>query len=250
MSMSSTDPCTMTIAGFDPSGGAGLLADIKTFEQLDVYGFGVMTANTLQDEERVRKVDWFPVKSILEQMDVLFNKYRIRYFKIGIVENSKMFTTIKEHVMAYDAEACIIWDPVLKSSSGYSFFENNMKLEKLLQHVFMVTPNLPEFNTLFKSEEDALAYSELCNIYLKGGHSEKAQGVDYLYNEREKTSFSADIPVVYPKHGSGCVLSSAITASLAMGHNLHDACRMGKNYTERFLSSHHSLLGWHNKISL
>lgn len=248
--MSPISPVAVSIAGFDPSGGAGVLADIKTFEQCGVYGMAVATANTIQDDRQVFHVDWMPADTILRQLDVLLQRFNPGHFKIGIIESSRTLQAVTEHIREFNPVAQIIWDPVLKSSSGYCFFENNAAPETLLENIFLVTPNLPEFETLLGDDDRALEYSANCHIYLKGGHSEAEKGVDHLFSNGIKTSFSAEKGGVYDKHGSGCVLSSAITAALASGHDLHGSCRLGKRYTEQFLSSHQSLLGWHKNISL
>jgi len=239
-------PIVMSIAGFDPSGGAGILADIKTFEQLNVQGFGVMTANTIQNDKEVVSVKWIPIEAILEQMDILLKRFEVGYFKIGIIENSEVFTTIKKHIIQYNPEAKIVWDPILKSSSGFTFFKNEIPLKDLLELVYLVTPNLPEFEKLFVDEESVLEHPAASNVFLKGGHSETRKGFDHLYSEGVRTVYSPGNGMVYPKHGSGCVLSSAITAFLAKEYSLPVACREGKKYTEQYLSSGTGLLGSHN----
>ena len=247
MIMNNLHQPVLSIAGFDPTGGAGVLADIKTFEQLGIYGFGVITANTIQDEDNVYDIRWQPLVLILEQMDRLFRKHTIKYVKIGIIENDKTFSALKNHLVNYNPEIHIIWDPVLKSSSGYSIFNYGQSTQQLLENVFLVTPNLPEFQRLFKDENEAVSLSHLLNIYLKGGHDTAQPGDDHLFNAGEKSTIRGLTTNVHEKHGSGCVLSSAITAALAGGESLENACRKGKNYTERFLASHPSLLGFHNK---
>lgn len=239
-------PIAMSIAGFDPSGGAGILADIKTFEQLNVQGFGVLTANTIQNDREVKDVKWMPIEDILGQLDVLLESFEVNYFKIGIVENSDVFTELKKRIIKHNRQAKIIWDPVLESSSGFTFFNNNLPIKELLKHVYLITPNLPEFEKLFANEREALEYSKNCNIYLKGGHHETEKGIDYLYSGATKTLFSSGEQDVYPKHGSGCVLSSAITAYLAKQEDLEISCEMAKTYTENYLSSSPSLLGQHS----
>ncbi len=239
-------PIAMSIAGFDPSGGAGILADIKTFEQLNVQGFGVLTANTIQNDREVKEVKWMPLEDILGQLDVLLECFEVSYFKVGIVENSEVFTELKKRIIKHNRHARIIWDPVLESSSGFAFFKNELPVKDLLKHVYLVTPNLPEFEKLFENEKEAFACSKSCNIYLKGGHHETERGIDYLYSDGTKILFSSGEQAVYPKHGSGCVLSSAITAYLAKGEDLEITCEMGKIYTENYLSSSASLLGQHS----
>ncbi|MBL6445158.1 hydroxymethylpyrimidine/phosphomethylpyrimidine kinase [Fulvivirga sp. 29W222] len=248
--MSTIHPIAMTIAGFDPCGGAGLLADIKTMEQHGVYGLGVATANTVQDENKVYSVNWHKTEVILEQLNVLLKKYEVDWVKVGILENSQCFAAIKRLLQKHNPEIKIIWDPVLRSSSGFQFFENDQELSTLLKGVYLITPNLPEFETLFKEEKKAVDASYLCNIYLKGGHHEKSPGTDYLFSQGNKMTFAANTVSIASKHGSGCVLSAAITASLALGQGLPQSCISAKTYTEKFLSSHSSLLGWHNKTSV
>ncbi len=238
-------PIAMSIAGFDPSGGAGILADIKTFEQLGVQGFGVLSANTIQNDREVRDVRWMPLEDILGQLDVLLEFFEVNYFKIGIIENSRVFTELKKRIIKHKPDAKIIWDPVLRSSSGFTFFNNELPVKELLRHVYMITPNMPEFEKMFVNEEEVMACSMSSNIYLKGGHHETEIGIDYLYSNGMKTMYSSGDEVLYPKHGSGCVLSSAITAYLAKGEDLEIACEMGKMYIERYLSSSTTLLGQH-----
>lgn len=248
--MNSIHPIAMTIAGYDPCAGAGLLADIKAMEQHGVYGMGTVTANTFQDEDKVYHVDWQKTDAILHQLNTLLDRYSIQWVKIGIIENSKSFSAIKKHLLKYNPEVKIVWDPVLRSSSGFQFFENNQELDDLLENVYLITPNLPEFKTLFNDEETAIRASFLCNIYLKGGHNEGSPGTDFLFCQGNKMTFTANTTSISPKHGSGCVLSAAITANLAQGLDLPQSCISAKTYTEKFLSSHSSLLGWHNKTSV
>lgn len=247
--MSTVKPVALSIAGFDPSGGAGVLADIKTFEQFRVYGFGVITADTVQDEKQVYDVTWKSSDHICQQIEPLLKAHHVPVAKIGIVENDMVFATIKDCLTAYNPDIHIVWDPILRSTSGYPFFQGTTAVKELLDKVYLVTPNWPEFEQLFKSEAEVLSLSKYCNIYLKGGHRQDKPGTDLLYSDQKKYLFkAAGKNAVYDKHGSGCVLSSAITAALAQGHGLQDACQAGKKYTTRFLSSDTSLLGWHNTI--
>jgi hydroxymethylpyrimidine/phosphomethylpyrimidine kinase len=244
--MNTTWPYVMSIAGFDPSGGAGVLADIKTFEQLRVYGLGVITANTFQNDINVQRVDWLSVSDVLKQMDILLERFEVDFFKIGIVRTSEDLTAIKEHIIRQRPDAVIIWDPVLRSSSGYGFFTKHQPIEDLLKHISLVTPNLPEFENLFETEEKALKLSSNAYVYLKGGHNQEKLGVDYLFSQQVKHVFNPQVGDVSGKHGSGCVLSSAICAHLALGYNAKEACHKSKRYMEKVLSSNNTLLGWHS----
>jgi hydroxymethylpyrimidine/phosphomethylpyrimidine kinase len=237
----------MSIAGYDPSGGAGVLADVKVFEQHKVYGFAVITSNTLQNDSEIKAIDWIPVEDIIKQIDVILEKFEVTVFKIGIVEDSQMLIELKKHVLSKNPETKIIWDPVLMSSSGFKVFANDATLKELLENIYLVTPNLPEFEKLFGSSEKAFEISATTAVYLKGGHNEHAQkGVDELFFKGEKITFHPEGKDISSKHGSGCILSSSIAANIALGMDIKEACKKAKAYTEHKLSSNKSLLAYHH----
>ena len=139
-------------------------------------------------------------------------------------------------------------DPVWKSSTGFVFADLSdvETLHKTLSLIDLITPNKNEMDELMKKDPSSLKrFAEKCAVLLKGGHDEENKGVDQLYFKNniirleptEKTSLS--------KHGSGCVLSAAITANLANGEKMEESCRNAKKYTEKFLVSNNSLLGYH-----
>ncbi|MEI7485898.1 MAG: hydroxymethylpyrimidine/phosphomethylpyrimidine kinase [Chryseobacterium sp.] len=239
----------MSIAGYDPSGGAGLLADIKTFEQLKVQGLGVCTAMTLQTESRFLNLNWQPLEGILNSINVLMKKYKVEAVKIGVVKDAQFLTQIVEKIKSVNIEAKIIWDPVLKSTSEFSFFDLNTisELENILKQIDLITPNyneykvLQEFN-LFKNTKNS------CSVLIKGGHREDQLGTDILLENGKEISIhpTDESSAYYPKHGWGCVLSSSIASHLALGKNVEEACRNGKLYIEKFLTSNLTLLGFHS----
>ncbi len=143
-------------------------------------------------------------------------------------------------------------DPILQSSSNFDFHgSSNEILDGLLSKIYLITPNYNEIAALYpeKSIEETVRYiSSQTNLFLKGGHNENAIGSDELFNTSGKQfSLQAKLKNCSEKHGSGCVLSSAITSYLALGFPLLKACYRGKRYTEKFLSSNKSLLGFHSK---
>lgn len=241
----------LSIAGFDPSGGAGVLADIKTFESNKVYGLGVISANTFQNDEEFKKVDWIAADKIIEQIDILKKRFEFEYIKIGLIESLEVLNTIISHFTSHVSHPKIIWDPILKASAGYEFHEEVSKtlLEGICKKLYLITPNLPEALLLGNQSdatENAKYLSQFCHVFLKGGHAEKKLGYDTLFLKEGKLfSFRPKIKDVFTKHGSGCILSSAITANLAKGEDLHRACLKAKQYTEKILSSNKTLLGFH-----
>jgi hydroxymethylpyrimidine/phosphomethylpyrimidine kinase len=245
----------MSLAGLDPSGGAGLLADIKTFEALGTYGFGVCTALTVQTDTRFLSVDWLPAQQIISQAAPLLETFPVSYCKIGIIQDAATLLEVITALMAIQPEIRIVLDPVLKASAGYAFHDTAQltNWKKVLQQIYLLTPNYNEALLLSGMQDGdaaARALSASCTVLLKGGHRTERQGVDTLYLTKEGETLQVlDIPGggnVFPKHGSGCVLSAAITAQLAAGSSLATACITAKLYTEKFLASHSSLLGYHN----
>jgi hydroxymethylpyrimidine/phosphomethylpyrimidine kinase len=241
----------LSIAGFDPSGGAGVLADIKTFESNKVYGLGVISANTFQNDEEFKGVDWVTVDKIIEQIDILKKRFFFEYVKIGLIESLDVLDCIIQQFKIQNSKFKIVWDPILKASAGFEFHKEVDKtlLEKICKELYLITPNVPEALLLGahnEATESAKQLSQFCNVFLKGGHAEKKVGYDTLFlKEGKQFSFRPKIKNIFPKHGSGCVLSSAITANLAKGEDLHRACLKAKQYTEKLLSSNKTLLGYH-----
>ena len=244
-------PCVLSIAGFDPSGGAGVLGDIKTFEQNKVLGMGVVTGLTFQNDSEFDGVKWVETNEIIKQIEVLTRKYKFQFVKIGMLENLKVLETIIEKTKNQELKTKLIWDPILKASAGFEIhkgFEKE-KLIPILKNVFLITPNIDEIRILTGENDEMKAAKELskhCNVFLKGGDSKEKQGRDYLFTTDGKDfSFRAKKISEDGKHGSGCVLSSAITGNLAKGFNLHRSCLRAKDYTAKFLMSSKTLIGHH-----
>jgi hydroxymethylpyrimidine/phosphomethylpyrimidine kinase len=245
-------PYILTIAGFDPTNGAGLTADIKTFETLKCYGLSVCTANTIQNDLEFEDCLWVSIQTIFNQISILFKRFKIDYVKIGIVQNWENLLILINKLIELNPKIKIILDPILKSSSDFNFHsDNSEKLDYILSKIYLLTPNYNEIQLLYpeKNITDTIAYiSSRTNLFLKGGHRADHIGQDILYQTNQK-------PVIInpksancsEKHGSGCVLSSAISSYLALGFSLKKACKKGKRYTEKFLSSNNSLLGFHSK---
>jgi hydroxymethylpyrimidine/phosphomethylpyrimidine kinase len=249
--MPESRPYVLSIAGFDPSGGAGILADIKTFEALGVYGFGVCSALTVQSDTDFLRVNWLKTHDVIEQLEPLVNKFPLHACKIGVVKNLDVLLKLILHLKSQQPDIQIILDPVLKASAGFAFHRilESEKLTAVLREISLITPNYDEIKQLkpdLPPIEAAKHLARYCAILLKGGHNPDAPGTDYLFKQDSCIALPPTVPTVSPKHGSGCVLSASIAANLALGCALAEACRRGKRYTESFLSSNLSLLGYHN----
>lgn len=240
--MQKNRPIVLSIAGFDPCGGAGVLADVKTFEQLKTQGMAIITANTIQTEDNLVTIEWQEVSIIQKSIETLMNRYAIQVVKIGIVKDFMFLKSIVDTIKANNSEAFIIWDPVIKSSSGFNFFkEDDIKeLPEILDDIDLLTPNYDEYELL------GSVLTENNKVLIKGGHREEQVGVDILRIGTHEIAILPDTTSAHPKHGSGCVLSSAIASQIALGHNLETACCLGKKYVEQYLNSHPTLLGHHH----
>lgn len=245
---------TLTIAGFDPSGGAGVLADIKTFEHFKCIGMAVQTANTIQTENQFISVNWIEEELIIKQLDVLLKQYRFKTIKIGLIKNINQLNKIVDLCLKYNSKTKIIWDTVLSASTGYNFDITTTGLNDILKKIYLITPNWNEVNQLADlsdSIESAKLLAQYTKVYLKGGHNNKQQGKDYFFEMSKghliQKSFNPK-PTVKPisqKHGSGCVFSSALVANLAQGYPLTKSILRSKRYIEHYLSSNKTLLGQH-----
>ena len=146
-------PYILSIAGFDPSGGAGVLADIKSFESLRCYGLAVNTANTVQNDEEFKSCHWLTWEQIKAQLDILLDRFSIHVVKIGIVENWSTLGKIIDHLQKKISGVKIILDPILKSSSNFEFHSPAQKeLEALLSKIYLLTPNSLELKKLFNTK--------------------------------------------------------------------------------------------------
>jgi len=243
-------PYILTIAGFDPSNGAGLTADVKTFEVLKCYGLSVCTANTIQNDIAFTNCYWTPIDIIKEQIDILFSRFSIDVVKIGIIENWVTMSQIINLLLTLNPKIKIVLDPVLKSSTDFKIQNdfNATLFDEILDKTYMITPNYIEIESLFpeKNIEETIEHIRLkTNLYLKGGHNKEALGVDYLYTKEKQYTLKPNRINFSEKHGSGCVLSSAIASYIALGYSILKSSYRGKRYVERVLSSNKTLLGYH-----
>jgi len=247
-------PFVLGIGGFDPSSGAGITADIKTFENCSVYGLGAVTAVTFQNENNFSGLKWITQDDITNQLNSVIFYYPLEFVKIGIVESLNVLDNIINHLLSVDNNIKIIWDPVIKSSTGFIFqsdFKEN-KLFDILRKIFLVVPNVSEFETLFdkinvtsKNIHETIIRENLCSVLIKSGHTDPYNHNDLLYQKEGLTVIHGRRLDGFEKHGSGCVYASAITSYLALGNNLTAACIFAKDYINNFLTSSDSKLGFH-----
>lgn len=169
-----------------------------------------------------------------------------------MIENFEVLKLIIAQLKTHNNSVKIIWDPIIKASAKFDFHNNFSKNEilELLKDVFIVTPNLPECMALFgtidiKKVQAEIRNSELCKALIKGGHSSKNKGTDVLVESDSISYFEGRKLTNQDKHGTGCVLSSAICSNLAKGLTLSASIKKAKDYVTNFIESNNGLLGYH-----
>lgn len=241
-------PMVLTIAGFDPSAGAGLLADIKVFEHYQVHGQAVCTALTVQNENSFLDAGWVPWAQIEAQLHTLSEARSYGFVKIGLVESAAVLQSILEWLRARLPEAFIIWDPIIKASAGFAFHESTDRESflRLLGLVDLITPNLPEAQYLsgLEGHEALRRLASHTAVLLKGGHGSGENSQDQLMQGNMLSEFSSSRVLGVERHGSGCTLSAAILANLALGHDLPSSCQRGKLLMDSFFRSGTGRLGY------
>ncbi len=234
-------PYCLSIAGFDPSGGAGIIADTKVFECLKTYGLGVVSALTYQNDAEFKGIRWCGFSEIKKQVMPL-KSYPVKVVKIGLIESLDQLAQTTDLLKNIFPGIFIIWDPIIKASAGFSFHNDISLPERIIENVDLITPNFEEYTQLISEVKKELR----CAILLKGGHRKEKAGVDTLFYENKSFDIEGEpFKDKKDKHGTGCVLSSAIAAYVAKGESLTSACTKAKLYVERFIKSNNTKLGYH-----
>lgn len=231
----------LTIAGSDSCGGAGIQADLKTFSAHGVYGMSVITAVTAQNTQGVFAVQDITKDVIAKQIEAIFEDIEVDGVKIGMVSQVETIEVIAERLRHFGPRTIVV-DPVMVSKSGYHLLNPEAEetlIKELLPLATVVTPNIPEaevmtkmpISTLEHMEEAARAIYQMGakNVLLKGGHLED-NSTDILYDGEEFSYFPQVRIMTKNTHGTGCTLSSAITANLALGYPLYEAVSRAKEY--------------------
>lgn len=239
----------MTVAGFDGSAGAGILADVKTMKDFGVYGTAVCTALTVQNEKSFSAPGFLPWKRILEQLEKLWEMRPYNFFKVGLVRDAEMLREIIGWIRQRNRDAFIVWDPILSATTGFRFFADGDadSFFPVYSQIDLMTPNSYEYAYLGLGVADSrreLLVGGRTSVLLKGGHQSGKEAVDTLWHHGKEYKFASKRMESVDKHGSGCVLSSAILANVARGLPLPEACSAAKLYIEKFLSGGEGRVGW------
>lgn len=240
--MKNTPPCVLTIAGTDPTGGAGIQADIKTISANGCYAASVITALVAQNTQGVQAIEVVAVEFIRKQMHAVFSDLNIIAVKIGMLHNSKIMETVADVLTQYKAKN-IVLDPVMVAKNGCELLQKDA-VSTMQSGLFpladLITPNLSEAEVILAKpirsfDEMALAASEMSqqfnvNVLLKGGHLVNEDSSDVLSIKNQLVWFHEKRIDTNNTHGTGCTLSAAIASYLARGEHLPNAIKKAKQY--------------------
>ena len=240
-------PNVLTIAGVDPSGGAGILADVKAMSALGAYACAVVAALTAQNTRAVTGIHLVPPEFVREQIDTLFDDVAIDAVKIGMVGQAPVIEAVADR-LAHWHPRFVVLDPVMVAKSGDALLESDAVgalREALLPLATVITPNLPEAGVLLnrRAPEDpgemhkaAEALRRLLPdggerwVYLKGGHLGSGAALDLLFDGARMIELSAQRVDTRNTHGTGCTFSSALAALLPQAADVPAAAARAKTY--------------------
>ena len=234
----------LSIAGSDPSGGAGIQADLKTFSALGCYGMAALTALTAQNTVGVTGVHAPPAAFVAAQIDAIFADVRVDAVKIGMLASGDIVEAVADRLRAHGARN-IVLDPVLVATSGDSLGAPDV-VDAMKRHLIpladVITPNVPEAMRLAGETREPKTAGDLAalaralfalrprSVLVKGGHLAGELAPDVLFEGAVIETFTAPRINTRNTHGTGCTLSSAIAAHLARGVALKDAVAASKDY--------------------
>ncbi len=262
LSKEQSKPIALSIAGSDPSGGAGIQADIKTFHSLGVHALTAVTCITSQVPGKVLNIEPVSIKSLKSQIDILFSEYPISAIKTGLLFSSELIEALLSSLDDNNSEVPLIVDPVMVSSSGTQLLNRDaltLYVEELIPRSTLYTPNLSEAATLLDikpedienpSESAHLLYKKYGTpVLLKGGHFRSTSATDFLVDETGITSFSKPFSKKTPAHGTGCTYSASICGCMAKGLNLHDSILKSKDYVTQTITQSFELTSGHFSLN-
>ncbi|MFV0417199.1 MAG: bifunctional hydroxymethylpyrimidine kinase/phosphomethylpyrimidine kinase [Dysgonomonas sp.] len=237
----------LSIAGSDPSGGAGIQADLKAFSACGCYGATVIVAVVDENTVGVTGVHPIPVPFVSGQIKSVLDDIGADAIKIGMLHSSELILSVKETLARYNVKN-IVLDPVMVATSGDKLLQDEaietLKTE-LIPFVRVITPNIPEaeilLGTKIRNQEDLrhvvkdLSFGKQVSVLLKAGHLTEDELIDIFYNAETDEIIELSSKRIHTKntHGTGCTFSSAIAAFLAQGLPLNDAVRCAKDYMNK-----------------
>lgn len=246
-----TIPVALTIAGSDSGGGAGIQADIKTFQELDVFGTSVITAITSQNTLGVHAVHAIPAADVSAQLNAIFADFSVAALKTGMLFSAEIIVAVS-HCLRQHKEVPIIIDPVMIAKGGASLLQQQaidaLKTE-LLPLATIITPNIPEAEVLAEmaittAQDMQIAAQKILAlgvkaVIIKGGHAENTTiAKDYFFSADEHFTLATPFITTKETHGTGCTFSAALTAEIAKGKTLREALIIAKQFIQSAITQH------------
>jgi hydroxymethylpyrimidine/phosphomethylpyrimidine kinase len=238
-------PHVLTIAGSDPSGGAGIQADLKTFSALGAYGMAAITALTAQNTRGVAGVFEVPAEFVRSQVETVFRDIRVDAVKIGMPGSPQSINALIELLQVYKPPHVIV-DPVMKAQSGddLSSKESIAAMRRIVAMGTIVTPNIPEAEILidepFRGDMEHFAKRLMkigaSAVLLKGGHYGGRHSNDLYMDAKQSRVLEADRIKTNNNHGTGCTLAAALAVYLAKGLPAPEASYAAKKYVTEALT--------------
>lgn len=232
----------LSIGGSDPTGAAGILADMRTFQQLDTKGVAIITAVTSQNSNKLIEIVPMSPRTINFQASSILSEYAIHGIKLGMLVNEQIIEAVCDLVSQLPGVPVVL-DPVLRSSSGYDLLEPEAIIplaKELFPLCSVVTPNVYEAEVLSNLSVRSIdsvkeAARAICSrgaraVVIKGGHLPGDEAVDVLYDRYEFRLFEAKRSNTMIKRGKGCIFSSSLAVNLARGFNLPKSVEMSKSF--------------------
>lgn len=244
-------PCVVSIAGTDPSGGAGIQADIKAISATGAYAASIITALVAQNTQGVQAILDVPADFVQKQMEVVFSDLDVHAVKIGMLHDARIIEVVASQLEKLKPQN-VVFDPVMIAKDGSELLDLNtveFLKNRLIPCVSLITPNLFEAERLLGSSittthEMTEAAKQLgkqfnINVLVKGGHLNGQESSDILYSHQQATChwFHSKRIVTNNTHGTGCSLSSAIASWLAQGFPLFEAIGKAKQYISHAIES-------------
>lgn len=247
-------PVTLTVAGSDNSGGAGIQADLKTMTCLGVYGCSAVTCVVAEHPDKVLNITPIPAARVLDQIRLTEEAFPIGAMKTGMLYSRAIINVVAEWLEESKTPPSLVLDPVMVATSGGLLLKRSAiraLQDRLIPQAACVTPNLDEASVLLDRQLKSLsAVEEACRdaydrwsvpFLIKGGHLKGRQAVDVLFDGKKITYLTSErIPRIHT-HGTGCTFSAAMASGLASGLSLMPAAQQAKKYVTRAIKDHFKL---------
>ncbi len=261
----------LTIAGVDPSGGAGTIADVKTFAAFGVFATAAIASITFQNTQGVFGAEHQSAESVRKQIIPILDDYEVSAVKTGMLPTREVIEAVAAILLERELKNIVV-DPVVRSTSGFDLIDD-AALRSLIGKLFpladIITPNIPEAERIsgvaIETDEDIHAAASVMrdqgarNVLIKGGHlgnaeSSKGSGIrlakDFLFIGAELKVFQGEYWETTATHGTGCTLSSAIAANLALGNDLTTSVEIAKRFVNEAIRTAPMIGRGHSPINI